>query len=83
MAREVWRVPFPDWVTFASSSAVENLVSLIGVELLRDVKVASIGPVTSKTVLQCGLRIAAEAQPHSVDGLVDSIVHAVAPPKTA
>jgi uroporphyrinogen III methyltransferase/synthase len=81
-AKEVFRVPFPDWITFASSSAAENLASLTTVQTLRHSKVASIGPVTSGTVREHGLLVTVEAKTHNVRGLVDAIVHAVAP-KTA
>ena len=52
MSRQVFQLPFPDWVTFASSSAVENLLSLVPAETLRASKLASIGPVTSQTIRQ-------------------------------
>jgi uroporphyrinogen-III synthase len=70
---EVFREPFPDWVTFASSSAVKNLVLLAGAHKLARVKIASIGPVTSAAVRVHGLEIAAEADPQNVAGLVESI----------
>lgn len=66
----VFREPFPDWVTFASSSAVDNLVRLIGVEPLCRTKIASIGPITSDTVRKHGLTVAAEAKQHSVEGMI-------------
>ncbi len=70
-AATVFRDRYPDWVIFASTSAVENLVSLVGVEVLRGVKIASIGPITSESVRKNGLAVAAEACPHSVEGLVN------------
>jgi uroporphyrinogen III methyltransferase/synthase len=82
MAKEVFRPPCPDWVTFASSSAVENLASVTPVKTLRGSKVASIGPVTSKTVRELGLTVDAEAATHTIAGLLEAIVQAVAP-KTA
>ena len=72
-ADAVFRDPYPDWVTFASSSAVDNLVQLIGSEPLRNVKIASIGPVTSKTVRKHGLTVGVEAAPHMIEGLVNAI----------
>jgi uroporphyrinogen III methyltransferase/synthase len=72
----IFRSPHPDWVTFASSSAVTNLASLVGAEVLGKSKVASIGPVTSKTVRQLGLTVNAEANPYTVEGLVEAIVAA-------
>ncbi len=72
-ASAVFREPYPDWVTFASSSAVDNLVQLIGPEPLRRVKIATIGPITSDSVRKHGLIVAAEANVHSVDGIVKAI----------
>ena len=69
----VFREPFPDWVMFASSSAVINLVKLVGVEILGRVKIASIGPVTSATIRAQGLNIAAEAVEHTARGLVQAV----------
>jgi uroporphyrinogen-III synthase len=76
-ARDLFHEPFPDWVTFASSSAVDNLVSLISVETLRLSKIASIGPITSKTIRQHGLVATAEPTSHTVSGMVAAIVQAV------
>jgi uroporphyrinogen-III synthase len=65
--------PYPDWVTFASSSAVGNLVRLIGPSPLGVVKIATIGPVTSQAVRTHGLSVAAEAVDQTVKGLVKAI----------
>jgi uroporphyrinogen III methyltransferase/synthase len=73
MASEVFRAPWPDWITFASSSAVDNLASLVSAEVLRRSKIASIGPVTSKSIRGHGLTVDAEAAVHSIAGLVDAI----------
>jgi uroporphyrinogen III methyltransferase/synthase len=74
-AKAIFQEPFPAWVTFASSSAVEHLLALTGAEALREVKIASIGPVTSETVRKHGLSVAAEAQEQSTAGLVDVIAN--------
>ncbi len=37
----------PDWITFTSSSTVQNFVAMAGATALSAIKVASIGPVTS------------------------------------
>lgn len=66
----------PDWVTFTSSSTVRHLVEAIGVEALRGVRVASIGPITSATVRRYGLEVAAEARVYTAEGLVEAIVAA-------
>jgi uroporphyrinogen-III synthase len=36
-------------------------------------RVASIGPVTSQTVRECGLKVDIEAKRHDVEGLVEAI----------
>lgn len=64
------------WVTFTSSSTVTNLISAIG-KLPDGVRVASIGPITSETLRAAGIRIDAEANPHTAQGLVDAIVAAI------
>jgi uroporphyrinogen III methyltransferase / synthase len=73
-AAGIFREPYPDWVLFASSSAVENLVALIGPEPLRNVSIGTIGPATSQTVMKSALPVATEATVHTIPGLVDSIV---------
>jgi uroporphyrinogen-III synthase len=72
-APTVFREPFPDWVVFASPSAVDNLVHIVGREPLGRLNIASIGPVTSEAVRKHGLKVAAEASIHSVRGLVRAI----------
>jgi uroporphyrinogen III methyltransferase/synthase len=65
----------PHWIVFSSSSTVKNLEKAIEPGSLRGVKIASIGPITSKTVRECGLDVAAEANPHTVQGLIDAILN--------
>lgn len=69
-----------DWVTFTSSSTATNLVQLLADRrsLLRHVRIASIGPITSQTVRDLGFEVVVEAQTSTVPGFVDAIVeHAV------
>ncbi len=67
-----------DWITFTSSSTAANVVDAAGVEALRTVKIASIGPITSTTIRDCGLEIAVEAEPYTVEGLLQAILAAEA-----
>ncbi|HUH06925.1 MAG TPA: uroporphyrinogen-III C-methyltransferase [Egibacteraceae bacterium] len=62
-----------DAVALASSSTARNLVDLAGGVPDSRVKVASIGPVTSQTCRDLGLRVDAEAEPHNLDGLVQAV----------
>jgi uroporphyrinogen III methyltransferase/synthase len=71
--QEVLREPFPDWITFASPSAVDNAVRLAGPELLRRMRIASIGPVTSEAIRKHGLAVAAQASPQTAAGLAAAI----------
>lgn len=66
--------PFPDWVTFASPSAVENLLKLVPSEAIARVRIASIGPVTSAALRKRGFTVHAEPEEHTVDGMVQAIV---------
>ena len=68
--------PKPDWITFTSSSTVQNLVASVGVESLKGVRIASIGPVTSATLRRHGIPVSVEASVYTVSGLVEAILAA-------
>ena len=68
----------PDWITFTSSSTVRNLIDAVGANRLTALRVASIGPVTSATLRQNGIAVAAEAERFTTEGLVAAVVAAVA-----
>ena len=61
-----------DLITFTSSSTVENFLAL-GLPWPQRMQVASIGPITSKTVRDHGLDVDIEARRHDIDGLVQAI----------
>ncbi|HHT9154868.1 MAG TPA: uroporphyrinogen-III synthase, partial [Candidatus Tripitaka sp. YC43] len=67
-----------DVVTFTSSSTVRNFVEIVGKENLigLDGKVcfASIGPITSKTAQELGLKITIEAREYTIPGLVKAVM---------
>jgi uroporphyrinogen III methyltransferase/synthase len=67
----------PDWITFTSSSTVTNFLEIAGRDALAGVRIASIGPVTSETVREHGLKVDVEAKQFTMDGLVDAILGAV------
>src|SRR5437868_7203285 len=61
-----------DLITFTSSSTVENFLAL-ALPWPKAMRIASIGPITSKTVRDQGLEVDIEARRHDVDGLVQAI----------
>jgi uroporphyrinogen III methyltransferase/synthase len=61
-----------DLITFTSSSTVENFLAL-GLAWPKGIRVASIGPITSKTARDRGLKIDIEARRHDIEGLVEAI----------
>jgi len=61
-----------DLITFTSSSTVENFLAL-GLPWPKRMKVASIGPITSKTVRDHGLKVDVESRRHDIEGLTEAI----------
>lgn len=61
-----------DLITFTSSSTVENYMAL-NLACPSGMRVASIGPVTSKTARDLGLTVDIEARRHDIPGLVDAV----------
>jgi len=61
-----------DILTFTSSSTVDNFMAL-KLPLPAHIKIASIGPVTSKTIREHGLEVAVEAKQHDIPGLINAI----------
>jgi uroporphyrinogen III methyltransferase/synthase len=64
----------PDWITFTSSSTVQNFVQTAGAEVLAGVKVASIGPVTTSAASKLGIGVTVEARTYSADGLIAAVL---------
>ena len=68
----------PTLIVFTSSSTVSNLLKLIApekrAEYLEGVRIASIGPITSRTARDAGLTVHIEAREHTVPALVEAIV---------
>jgi uroporphyrinogen III methyltransferase/synthase len=69
-----------DWITFTSSSTVEHFharFDLPGlVKKFPGIKLASIGPETSKTLAGLGLKPTVEAKEHTIEGLVGALLGA-------
>jgi uroporphyrinogen III methyltransferase/synthase len=64
-----------DWLTFASPSSVRGFFEQIPAELVNssNVRVASIGPVTSEQLKNLGVKVNVQAVEHTIDGLLDII----------
>jgi uroporphyrinogen-III synthase len=68
-----------DAVTFTSPSTIEGFVNGIGVDwrgIVERAIVATIGPVTAGAARAAGMRVDAEADPHSIGGLIDALIRA-------
>jgi uroporphyrinogen III methyltransferase / synthase len=61
-----------DLVTFTASSTVRSFAELVGTDV-GSAKVASIGPITSATVRELGMRVDVEAAEHTIPGLLDAV----------
>jgi len=76
-AAAVFREEGADWITFTSSSTVENFHARFNLpEMMRkfpEMKLASIGPETSKALAQLSAQPEVEAKVHTIPGLVDVI----------
>ena len=67
-----------DWITFTSSSTVENFHARFDLPALLKkfpkIQLASIGPETTKALTALNLKPALEVKPHTIDGLVKALV---------
>lgn len=67
-----------DIVTFTSSSTVKNFAALLPAgmteELMKDMVVASIGPITSDTAKEMGFKVDITAESYTIPGLCDAIL---------
>jgi uroporphyrinogen III methyltransferase/synthase len=69
-----------DAITFTSSSTVDNFCDAMGGTTIggtvpvSEPAVVSIGPITSATARSRGLQVDIEADPHTIDGLVEALL---------
>ncbi|MBP1747824.1 MAG: uroporphyrin-III C-methyltransferase [Deltaproteobacteria bacterium] len=59
-----------DVITFTSSSTADNFMMLYGKDVLKGRIVASIGPITTETLLKAGIKVDIEAERSDIPGLV-------------
>jgi uroporphyrinogen III methyltransferase/synthase len=69
-----------DWITFTSGSTVRHFHARFDLPALvkkfPGIKLASIGPETSKSLVELGLQPAVEAKQHTIEGLVEALLAA-------
>ena len=65
-----------DYITFTSSSTVTNFLELIDrqTQLLNNVQLAVIGPITGATCAQAGLKVSITAREYTISGLVSALI---------
>jgi len=73
---QVARALAADYLTFTASSTVSRFIALVGADRARGIsgRTISIGPVTSATLRAAGMPVHAEADPHTIPGLVDALI---------
>ena len=78
--RDLFSLPerYPDIITLTSASTARSLSALLdaaGLALPHDIKLASIGPVTTAAIRELGYEPAVEAQEATIQALVDAVRH--------
>ncbi|MBP1926165.1 uroporphyrinogen III methyltransferase/synthase [Sedimentibacter acidaminivorans] len=66
-----------DYVTFTSSSTVDNFMENVDksvLENIKDSKTVSIGPITSKTIEKHGFKVYKEAKIYNIENLIKAIL---------
>ncbi len=63
-----------DIAVFTSSSTVRNFIEMAGGEDLSGIKIASIGPITSKTARELGLEVGTAPEEYTIPALVQKII---------
>ncbi len=64
-----------DYITFTSSSTVKNFIEMISdLNLIKDIKLVSIGPITSETLRKYGLNPHLEADKYTIEGIKEVIL---------
>ena len=65
-----------DYITFTSSSTVKNFIEMIDnkIDLLKNVKLVSIGPITSDTIKSYNIKPSIEAKKFTIEGIIEAIL---------
>ena len=75
--REALKTLNIDYITFTSSSTVENFLKLIDDEIIENIKKAkiiSIGPITSNTAENNGFKVYREAEIYNIENMIKAII---------
>ena len=75
--REALKTLNIDYITFTSSSTVENFAKLIDDEIsenIKKAKIISIGPITSKAAENNGFSVYREAEIYNIENLIKAII---------
>ncbi|HEX2850038.1 MAG TPA: uroporphyrinogen-III C-methyltransferase [Acidimicrobiales bacterium] len=75
--RRIEAIRAADAITFTSASTVDSFVAAAGVDAVPPL-VVCIGPQTEAAARRHGLTVTRTADPHTLDGLVDAVVAALA-----
>ena len=65
-----------DVVTFTAGSGARAFVDAVGADAAARAAIVTIGPATTAAVHALGLDVRAEADPHTLDGLIEAVVAA-------
>jgi uroporphyrinogen III methyltransferase/synthase len=65
-----------DAITFTSASTVSNYIDVAGLDAV-PATVVSIGPITTRAAKEAGVEVTAEADPSTIEGLIDALVVAL------
>ncbi len=76
--KEMFKHKEIDMVTFTSSSTVRNFIKMLDTtglkDLLKDVTVACIGPITAGTARDMGLNVDVVADNYTIEGLIEAVL---------
>jgi uroporphyrinogen III methyltransferase/synthase len=71
--KDMMRQGLIDWTTITSSATAESLYRMFG-DSLSQTKIASLSPITSKTITDLGLTVTAQADPFTIDSLIEKVL---------
>ncbi len=61
-----------DWLTITSSATAKSVAKMLG-DAIGQMKIASLSPITSKTIRELGYQVTAEASPYTIESMIQVI----------